>query len=255
MTYSLAPNITAFSTERHATDPSAPFDGFNVTHYSGDNPKHVAACRRELCQRLKIDGQHLIIPKQIHGTKITEVTANNLQDRFEGIDALVTILPNTCIGISTADCVPILLYDSRTQAIAAIHAGWRGTVARIASQTLLCMRALFRTRPCDVRAIIGPSIGVEAFEVGDEVYEAFAQASFPLDIIAVKDARFTRPDRWHIDLWQANAWDLVQTGISEDNVTISGLCTHTHFDRFFSARRLGISSGRMFTGIVRHDFT
>ena len=253
MTYHLAPNITAFSTERHASDPSAPYDGFNVTHYSGDDPAHVAACRAELCQQLGVEEQHLIIPRQIHGTKVAHVTNDNLNDSFEGVDALTTDLPNTCIGISTADCVPILLHDSRTQAIAAIHAGWRGTVARIASRTLSDMSRLYGTNPSDVMAIIGPSIGPEAFEVGDEVYEAFAKAFFPIDVIAVKDSRFPHPERWHIDLWQANAWDLVQAGLSTDNVSISGLCTHTHFARFFSARRLGINSGRMFTGIVRHE--
>ena len=116
------------------------------------------------------------------------------------------------------------------------------------------MHTHYGTCPCDVRAIIGPSIGVDAVEVGDEVSDAFAQASFPVGDIAIKNVHYAHPDRWHIDLWQANAWDLIQAGLSADDVSIIGLCTHTHFTRFFSARRLGISSGRMFTGIVRHEF-
>jgi copper oxidase (laccase) domain-containing protein len=97
----------------------------------------------------------------------------------------------------------------------------------------------------DLKVVIGPSIGPDAFEVGDEVYEAFSQAGFDMNEIA-----FKRNGKWHIDLWQANALDLQQTGIARENIEIAGICTYQQHEDFFSARRLGIKSGRIYTGIV-----
>lgn len=94
--------------------------------------------------------------------------------RLEGIDALVTDIPGCCICISTADCIPILLYDKQHQAIAAVHAGWRGTVNFIVGHTLERMRAVYGTVGEEVVACIGPGISLESFEVGDEVYEGFS---------------------------------------------------------------------------------
>ena len=99
-----------------------------------------------------------------------------------------------------------------------------------------------------VQCIVGPSIGPEAFEVGDEVYDAFQEAGFPMTDIAF---RHQETQKWHIDLWRANAWQLEQEGIPTRSILVSGLCTYNNPSRFFSARRLGIKSGRMFTGIMR----
>ena len=310
--YDFSPSVIAFSTERDATDPSSPYDAFNITHYTADDPAHVIACRQQLCASLGIDSSHLILPRQVHGTQVIEVTEDLIAavpstpipavpstpipapsaspgpasasspvsapvassasavvpadssavppspSPLDGVDALITRVPRTCIGVSTADCVPILLYDPTTAAIAAIHAGWRGTVARIASLTLAAMQARFGTRISDVRAVIGPSIGPDAFEVGDEVYDAFLSANFPMRDIAFKAPAMSSlshpsasvPLRWHIDLWHANAHDLISAGVPETAIHISSLCTYTLHDRFFSARRLGIHSGRIFTGIM-----
>ena len=237
-------DIIAFSTERGFVDMDAPYDGFNITWYTDDNEEHIANCRHDLCQMLEIDDQHLVLPRQIHDTLVAEVTTENIGSRFEGIDALITTLPRTCIGVSTADCVPILLYDARTRAIAAAHAGWRGTVAHIAQKTIAQMAEHYGSRPEDLKVAIGPSIGPEAFEIGDEVYEAFAEAYFDMQRIAL------RREKWHIDLWTANALDIQQTGVPASNIEIAGVCTYEHYDQFFSARRLGIKSGRIYTGIM-----
>jgi len=283
LNYDLGLDIIAFSTERHAVDPQRPYDGFNITHYTDDNPAHVVTCRAQLCESLGINDDHLLLPRQVHGTCVAEITEDLLQayaqsssshlDKvenhpasstlslsaplLEGVDALITCLPRTCIGVSTADCVPILLYDKNTSAIAAAHAGWRGTVARIASLTIESMHKNYGTLPANIHAVIGPSIGPDAFEVGDEVYEAFAAAHFPMSEIAFQapvmnssSQQYSSSLRWHIDLWRANAHDLVTAGVPAANIHISALCTYTHYDRFFSARRLGIHSGRMFTGIM-----
>lgn len=243
-----AGEIVAFSTERHCADADAAYDGFNITHYSGDSQEHVHSCRQELCRQLGIPDSHLIVPRQVHGTRIQEVTAENLHNSFDDTDALITRLHGVCIGVSTADCVPLLFYDKRTAAIAAAHAGWRGTVARIGALTLQAMSDAFGSEPRNVECIVGPSIGPDAFEVGDEVYEAFERAGFPMDEVAF---RAPETQKWHIDLWRANVWQLTQAGIREEDVRVSGICTYTHYARFFSARRLGIKSGRIFSGVMR----
>jgi YfiH family protein len=194
---------------------------------------------------LNISDDHLILPRQVHGTEIAEVTEQNLDSRFDGVDALMTSMPHTCIGVSTADCVPILIYDTQARAIAAAHAGWRGTVARIGSKTVAAMLQRYSMSAADLKVVIGPSIGPDAFEVGDEVYEAFSQGGFEMNKIA-----FKRNGKWHIDLWQANALDLQQTGIARENIEIAGICTYQQHEDFFSARRLGIKSGRIYTGIM-----
>ena len=248
MTYNLADNLIAFTTERRCTDAASPYDGFNITHYCGDADERVRSCRRQLGRQLGITEADIIVPRQVHGINVEEVSEQNRCQPFEECDALITQLNGVCIGISTADCVPLLFYDTRTKAIAAAHAGWRGTVAHIGMLTLRAMHEAYGTQAIDVRCIIGPSIGPAAFEVGQEVYDAFAEADFPMTDIARLEPE---TQRWHIDLWRANAWQLTQQGVPTDAIHISAICTYTHYDRFFSARRLGINSGRLFTGIMK----
>ena len=248
MNYTITPDIIAFSTERNCRRPEKPYDGFNITPYTGDETVHVASCREQLCQELGIPDDRLLLPYQVHGTRIQEVTTDNLRATFKDTDGLITLLPNVCVGVSTADCVPILMHDMQTGAIAAIHAGWRGTVRRIGVLALGALFDAYGTRPENVQCIIGPSIGPDAFEVGAEVPEAFAAAGFPLNTIA-----FRLGNKWHIDLWQANIWQLQCAGIVATNIQCANLCTYTHHTRYFSARRLGINSGRIFTGIMRRE--
>jgi len=243
--YDINENIIAFSTERGCFDPTLPYDGFNITYYTDDDAKHINTCRRMLSMMLEINNNHLILPRQVHGTEIAEVTEENMGDKFDGIDALITKLPRTCIGVSTADCVPILIYDTHVRAIAAAHAGWRGTVARIATKTIEEMQKRYASEPKNLKVVIGPSIGPDSFEVGDEVYDAFSEANFDMDKIA-----FKRNGKWHIDLWQANAIEIEKLGVPSENIEISGICTYQQHKDFFSARRLGIKSGRIYTGIM-----
>lgn len=255
MFHALGPNIIAFSTERHTEDFDNPYAGFNVTPYTGDHAGHVKANNKYLCKYLNITPNRLLIPRQVHGTRILNVTQEVLEqpgNRLDEVDGLVTDIPNVCIGVSTADCVPLLFHDTQNHAIAAVHAGWRGTVARIGVLALATMYDVFGSNAKDVQCIIGPSIGPAAFEVGDEVYEAFHLAGFPMQQIASKpitrEGKQSR--RWHIDLWEANAWQLIRAGVPQEAITITGICTYQNYNRFYSARRLGIKSGRIFSGIL-----
>lgn len=252
LTYDLSNDIVAFSTKREGGVSSGAYSTFSICHYCGDNPENVAHNRAILCHHLGIADNQLILPHQTHGTNIRVITAADLQQHPDlyDIDALITTIPQCCIGVSTADCVPILLFDPTTKTIAAIHAGWRGTVAHIASKTLQQMSATYGTNPVHVKAIIGPAISEEAFEIGDEVYDAFKNADFPMSAIAHRYPAAGNTQKWHIDLWHANRLCLETAGVMPQNITVCGICTHTHHHAYFSARRLGIRSGRIFTGIM-----
>jgi hypothetical protein len=168
-----------------------------------------------------------------------------------------------------------LLYDEAHHAICAIHAGWRGTVARIAEKAVEEMKAAYGTHPEQVKAQIGPGIHLDSFEVGDEVYEAFAQAGFSMEQISKKyppsdsGSKFLRPffserpevesftlhssfftSKWHIDLPECNRQQLMASGLSASSIAVSPVCTYLQSTDYFSARRLGINSGRIFTGIL-----
>ena len=246
--YNIHPCVTAFSTKRGG---GGCYGGFNITHYCGDAPQHVAECRAQLCKELGIGDEQLILPRQTHGCEILHIDSAFMNaskeeqaDMLQGIDAVVTALPRVCIGVSTADCVPVLLCDTQKRVVAAVHAGWRGTVARIAERCIERMCTTHGCKPQNIKAVIAPSIGRDAFEVGEEVYAAFEEAGFPMGRIA------TRHTKWHIDLWEANRLQLLSCSIPQENIEIAGVCTHSNHAEWFSARRLGINSGRIFNGIM-----
>ena len=252
--YNTSENIRAFSTYRGKGSDN--YAEFNITHYCGDTEKHVAKCRLELCKELGIEDYSLILPRQTHDNKVicidlefTEQCKEQQTALLHGIDAIITNLPQTCIGVSTADCIPILLYDDTRNVIAAVHAGWRGTVAYIAKECILTMRNSYGCITDNIKAIIAPGISIDAFEVGDEVYETFAKAGFPMERIARRYPA-AQGEKWHIDLWEANRLQMIDAGIKAENITVAGICTYNNYNEFFSARRLGINSGRIFNGIM-----
>ena len=191
------------------------------------------------------------MPHQVHGTTVAQIDeaffALNASERLEvleGVDALMTDIGDVCIGVSTADCIPVLLYDKEKHAACAIHAGWRGTVKRIVVRAIEAMTEVYGTQPRQLVAQIGPGIHLDSFEVGDEVYEAFEQAGFNMPTISMKK------EKWHIDLPECNRQQLIAAGLEPQNVKVSPICTYQQSADYFSARRLSINSGRIFTGIM-----
>ena len=215
MEYQIADGVIAFSTER---DDELPF--------------------------------YVVQPHQVHGCVIREVTDPlTTRDELEGVDALITNVPGVAISVRTADCIPVLLYDPVNRAVAAVHDGWRGTVQRLSQKVVAEMQRRYGTRPGDLKAVIGPGIGPESFQVGQEVVDAFAQAGFPMDHI-LKDCGPKNPTPQnpmngglHIDLWRANQWLLEELGVT--SIQVSGICTYINNHRFFSARREGTKCGRI----------
>lgn len=257
--YELSSEVTAFSTTRLSPfnlsgdeiDQMGAYAAFNVTHYCGDDKGRVECNRAWLCEELGVPAQNLWVPRQTHTSNVRcidkaflSLTRQEQTDLLKDIDALITDEPRQCIGISTADCVPVLIHDNVHQAVAAIHAGWRGTVKRISQNTLSMMHEKYGTIASDCVAVIGPSISQQAFEVGNEVRIAFEEAGFPTSII--DNTTWSKP---HIDLWAANVYLLEEAGVKLSNIQIANVCTYVHSDVFFSARKLGINSGRIYSAI------
>ena len=250
--YDISDNVVAFSTTRKGGCSKGNHSSFNINHYCGDAEQAISANKDALCGLLGISSERLVLPHQTHQTAVRQIADEffTLPERIktmllEGVDAVMTDVKDACIGVSTADCVPIIIYDSEHHAACVVHAGWRGTVARIAENAIKQMVLAYNTRPETLKAVIGPSISIDKFEVGDEVYKQFAEAGFPMtDISRHFDGK------WHIDLWQCNKMQLERCGLQSENIEISGVCTYTQCDDYFSARRLGIESGRIYTGVV-----
>ena len=217
MYYDIADNIIAFSTER---GEELPF--------------------------------YVVQPHQVHGCVIREVTDPfTAREELEGVDALVTDVPGVAISVRTADCIPVLLYDHVHKAIAAVHDGWRGTVQQLSRKVVDFMHCRYGTDASDLKAVIGPGIGPDSFQVGQDVVDEFRDADFPMDEILLdcgpKDPTANNPMNGglHIDLWQANRWLLEKSGVRPENIQVAGICTYRNNDRFFSARREGIRCGRI----------
>ena len=248
--YDFGEGVKAFSSTRHGGFSKGHYAAFNINRYCGDSEDAIKRNRALLCQTLGIEDQHLVMPHQVHQTGMVAVdeafmglSASERMERLEGVDALMTDRAGVCIGVSTADCIPVLLYDKVHHASCAIHAGWRGTVKRIVEKSVAKMTSVYGSRPTDLLAQIGPGIHLESFEVGDEVYEAFANEGFASDAVKMGP-------KWHIDLPACNRQQLLASGIPSSQISASPIDTYQQYDLYFSARRLGINSGRIFTGIL-----
>jgi len=166
--------------------------------------------------------------RQIHSSEC--VPANGRAGELGRGDALLENMPGAVVAVKTADCIPILLADERHHAVAAVHAGWRGTVARIARHALEAMRARFGTEPADVHAAIGPGIGMCCYEVGPEVAEQFGERG-----------------RAYIDLAAANREQLEGAGVAIGRIYVAKLCTMCGAADFHSFRRDKDAAGRLYS--------
>ena len=237
-------NIIHFITTRnrvHLKDDN-PYDNFNICDYTGDDESNIKKCREIIGGYMNIPVQNIVMPRQIHGTDVAIVNTPVMPGEF---DAVITNKKGICIGVSTADCVPILLYDKQKQIIAAIHAGWRGLVNHIVTECIDRMKTTFGTDPLDIIAGIGPSIGPQSFEVGLEVVEKFSENGFSGIYISSKTE-----GKAYIDLWEATRLELISAGIAPHNIETAYMCTLKMSDKFFSARKLGIHSGRISTCLM-----
>lgn len=162
-------------------------------------------------------------------------------------DAMVTNAPNVCLFVMSADCVPLLFYDPVKKAIGACHAGWKGTIDKAPSATIKTMCNAFGSRPSDIFAAIGPSIGLCCYNIGSEVIDSALRSFGSTDDIIKFDIFNRQP---YFDLWTTNKNVLIEAGITKSHIELAGLCTHCNNTDFFSSRYDKGITGRFGAGIM-----
>ncbi|MBS1811940.1 MAG: peptidoglycan editing factor PgeF [Acidobacteria bacterium] len=222
--------INAFST-RQASESSE----FTLGHFSAEQREQMTVNRDRFKAAVGAPQATLVTAKQIHSADVRSI--ENYEDATRDPqpgDALTANLPNLLLGIQTADCLPIVLVDTRTRAFAGVHAGWRGTFQEIVTRTVERMQQAYGSRPEDLHVALGPAICAENFEVGPEVLAQFRSKFRYADaLISNEQAN----GKGHIDLNRCNAQQLIDAGVKPENIYDSALCTVARNDLFFSYRK------------------
>lgn len=247
-------NIFNFTTSRNGGESLGAYGSLNCYPYSGDDLESVNANMSRLLKLFPLEPTCVVTPYQTHEDKVLVIdnqfsvlSVSEQKELLHGVDAVVTNNPKFLLTVATADCVPITFYDSSKNVVALAHAGWRGTVAKIVVNVLTVMKEQFESNAKDIFVGIGPSISLKAFEVGDEVVAKFKENGFDLNEVTQLN---TDSNKYHIDLWKANRLLLEECGVPSNQIEEASICTFTKHNQFFSARRLGIKSGRITTGIM-----
>jgi YfiH family protein len=234
---------------RHGGVSEGPYASLNLGGSVGDLPERFLENMQRVAHMMGVQRGSLYSVWQMHGREVVQVSKEDNRESIvrKNADALITNVPGIAVGVRTADCTPILLFDPKHKAVAAIHAGWRGTVLDIPKATLDAMRQAYQTEASDIVAAIGPCIGPCCFEVGPEVVEAFV-AQFGEG----SWRGLTRDNgKATIDLYAANEASLRRAGVKQ--IEVLRACTMCDPEqRFFSFRRDGEKSGRHLSVIVNN---
>ena len=226
--------VSAFSTRRGERND------FSLGPVTSPNPM-IQINRVRFIAAIGAVGWPIIKLNQVHSGTVVDVDDTSAASEAVDGDAAVTSLQGVVLGVQTADCVPILIADPAGRAIAAVHAGWRGTAARIAKSTVARLVSKFGADPAGMTAVIGPHISVCCYEVGEEVADAVSDP----DSIE-RRAEWSKP---HFNLAAANRRQLLEAGLSDSHIEISSLCTKCRADLFHSFRRDGKRMGLMLSAI------
>lgn len=233
--------VLAFSTLRGCKGSGGEFDpyaGFSVCHYTGDEAGDVAACRRELAEFVGVDVDKLLIPRQTHSVNVAFI-GDEIPDP-EGVDALVTCRDDVALVVNTADCLPVVLSDGCHGMAGVAHCGWRGLYDGIIAETIRVMETHGAVAG-EIRAAIGPGICVDCYEVDAEFAGKFDARYGESGCVVRKYG-----EKPHVDLQAVAKHQLKSCGIAEKNIFLSPECSKCGTD-LFSARKLGVKSGRIAT--------
>ena len=223
-----------------------PYD-FSLALHTGEEEQKIIQNRTAIVNYFdRNESLHFVVANQTHSDHIKIITEQKtqgwrtLKDAVEDCDALITQEKNVILSILTADCVPILLYDPKNRVVAAVHAGWKGTQARIVSKTVQKMKDTFGSEAEHIIAGIAPSIGRCCYEVGEEVAKHFFDTPEGFTQIGQK---------YMLDLPYINKYQLLESGLLEENIEMSGVCTACEVDAYFSYRKEQGCSGRFMSMI------
>ena len=226
-------DLIAAESTRHGGISPIPFASLNLGINTADDSTNVEENRRRFFGAIGANTYPFASSHQVHGTDILHTTEPG---RFQGYDALITNQPGLLIGVTVADCVPILIYDHANKAVAAIHAGWRGTVGGIVAKTLTTMQQRFGTTAKQCYGYVGTCIDQDSFAVGPEVADQFALAFRRDDLLTGKS---------YVDLKGANRQPLIDFGIPSAQISVSSFSTVVTNEDYFSHRAERGQTGRM----------
>jgi YfiH family protein len=217
-----------------------PFNSLNLSISVPDNEKAVMENRRRFYQVFNVDRTQAARVVQVHGARVDRVDTTNRMKTLPGTDGIVTDTIDVPLVMAFADCVPVMLFDPVVRAVGMVHAGWRGTVAGVCQAAIKCMVESFGSRPGDIQAAIGPSIGPCCYEVGPDLVDAVSDS----DALNGTEGLFQpgKTHRLHFDQWAANERALRQAGV--EKIERSDLCTACHVDEFYSHRAENGKTGR-----------
>lgn len=227
------PDLLALETTRHGGLSQKPYASLNLGFNSGDDLELVTQNRKLLYDRLGIREKRVIYSNQIHKDHILVATRCGA---YDGYDALITQNKNAYLNITVADCTPILIYDPVEKVVAAIHAGWKGTVAQLVAKTIQRMERTFKTKAKNCFAYVGTCIDERSFEVDIDVAQEF---TYPFKRYDAHKKKF------FVDLKGANKAQLLNSGIPENQIEVSPYSTVLHNQDFFSYRKEKGKTGRM----------
>lgn len=221
------------------------FSSMNLSQGNGplkDEKERVLKNYHRIAKSIGIEVNSIVLSQQVHKTNLRVVTG---EDRgkglftprdYEEIDGLITNEPGITLVTTYADCVPLFFVDPKKRAIGLAHSGWRGTVAEIGGRTVEELQRQYSCDPKDIIAVIGPSIGKECFEIGEEVAAEFAK-TFPKAYDQGILSKYGDNRKYLCDLWEANRQVLIKSGLNAENIHISGVCTCCNDDLLFSHRK------------------
>lgn len=220
------------------------YQSLNLSYRVGDDPKIVSQNVCDVKLAIGIHDGRVVTMKQVHGEHVAEVTDTNVKEAGEA-DAMVTARANVFLGVLTADCVPILMIAPKQRLAAAVHAGWRGSLAGIAAKAVKYLVEKYDVAPADLEGALGPAIGPCCYEVGEDVLTALVSRWGRL----AEESVSASGAKAHLDLRRLNQAILAAAGLPPDRIFTSGPCTKCAGDDFFSYRRAGNETGRQM-GVV-----
>lgn len=228
-----------------------PYLSLNLGLHTGDDVSVVRENRRLFCQAVGLDFNKVVTAEQIHGANVVAVGTQHAgkgvteyATAIKGTDALITNEPNLALMLFFADCVPVLILDPIRKAIGLSHAGWKGTVAKIAQKTVLAMQSEFGTKPEECLVGIAPSIGPCCYEVDSRVANQFKD-----EFVNWENILQPYQSKWKLNLWLANQVQLLEIGVKSENIIISEVCTACNQELFFSYRSEQGITGRIAAAI------
>ncbi|MEK6299529.1 MAG: peptidoglycan editing factor PgeF [Acidobacteriota bacterium] len=248
--------VNAFST-RLAGVSKFPSDALNLAYTKGDDRENVAENRRRYLQAIGAEAATLVTARQTHSTERCFIeTPEQARGVQPDCDAMTTKLTGVLLAIQTADCLPVLIADPRSGAMAAIHAGWRGTAGRITERAVADLMLLHGASPRDCIAALGPAACGQCYEVGEDVIARYKKE---FGYWRGLFSNFKEGGKAHLDVRAANVQQLKFCGLSEDRIHVADYCTMHQNELFFSHRREGSTlasgTGRMLSviGKAGHD--